>query len=141
MTRFIVFRCLAAVLTVWLASMVVFAMVRAAPGDIIEMMMGQMGSSEGEAALRRFFGLDQPVYVQYLDWLGRVVTGDSHLDHLSWYQPIRRGDQVKQGQAGVFKQIGRIGAADADSQIRGVVQKGVAFFHRYQIVDRRCELN
>ncbi len=76
MTRFIVFRCLAAVLTVWLASMVVFAMVRAAPGDIIEMMMGQMGSSEGEAALRRFFGLDQPVYVQYFDWLGRVVTGD-----------------------------------------------------------------
>ncbi|MDN2564854.1 ABC transporter permease [Aquibium sp. A9E412] len=76
MARFLLWRSAAALVTMLLASIVVFAMVRAVPGDIVETMMGQMGSSEGEAALRRFFGLDQPVHVQYLDWLGRVVTGD-----------------------------------------------------------------
>lgn len=76
MSRFIAYRVLAAVLTMWLASIVVFAMVRAVPGDIVQTMMGQMGSSEGEARLRSFFGLDQPVYVQYIDWLGRIVVGD-----------------------------------------------------------------
>ncbi|MBW3096009.1 ABC transporter permease [Pseudohoeflea coraliihabitans] len=83
MRRFLLFRILASALTLLLASLAVFLMVRAVPGSIVETMMGQMGSTEGEAALRRFFGLDQPVYMQYIDWLSRVLTGDFGV---SWRQ-------------------------------------------------------
>ena len=31
---------------------------------------------EEEAALRRQYGLDQPIYIQYLKWLGKIVRGD-----------------------------------------------------------------
>ena len=76
MGPFVLRRLTASIVTLFLASIVVFAMVRAVPGDIVEQMMGQLGGSEGEAVLRRFFGLDEPVHVQYLDWLGRVLRGD-----------------------------------------------------------------
>ncbi|MCG8354360.1 MAG: ABC transporter permease [Kiloniellales bacterium] len=76
MGPFVLRRLAASLITLFLASIVVFAMVRAVPGDIVEQMMGQLGGSEGEAVLRRFFGLDEPVHIQYLDWLGRVLRGD-----------------------------------------------------------------
>lgn len=76
MGPFVLRRLTASIVTLFLASIVVFAMVRAVPGDIVEQMMGQLGGSEGEAVLRRFFGLDEPVHAQYLDWLGRVLRGD-----------------------------------------------------------------
>jgi peptide/nickel transport system permease protein len=76
MARYLVYRLLAAVLTLWLASMVVFMLVRSIPGDIVQIMMGQAGSSGSEASLRQFFGLDQPVWIQYLHWLGRIAVGD-----------------------------------------------------------------
>ncbi len=76
MGAFVLRRLAASLITLFLASIVVFAMVRAVPGDIVEQMMGQLGGSEGEAVLRRFFGLDEPIHIQYLDWLGRVLRGD-----------------------------------------------------------------
>jgi peptide/nickel transport system permease protein len=76
MARYLLYRLLAAVLTLWLASMVVFMLVRSIPGDIVQIMMGQTGSSGSEASLRQFFGLDQPVWIQYLHWLGRIAVGD-----------------------------------------------------------------
>ena len=76
MVRFVARRLAASLVTLILASIVVFAMVRAVPGDIVEQMLGQLGGTEGEATLRRFFGLDQPIYLQYLAWLGGAVQGD-----------------------------------------------------------------
>ncbi|MEZ5593660.1 MAG: hypothetical protein R3F53_24310 [Gammaproteobacteria bacterium] len=77
MSGFLVRRLLASLLTALLASMVVFAIVRTVPGDIVMQMMGQSSDDpRAEAALRAFFGLDQPLYRQYLDWLWRVLQGD-----------------------------------------------------------------
>lgn len=66
----------ASVLTALLASMLVFLLVRLVPGDVVAQMMGQAGGETAERALREFFGLDQPIYVQYFTWLSQVLQGD-----------------------------------------------------------------
>lgn len=63
-------------LTALVASMLVFLLVRLVPGDVVAQMMGQAGGEQAAGAMRQFFGLDQPVYMQYASWLGRVLQGD-----------------------------------------------------------------
>jgi peptide/nickel transport system permease protein len=72
-------------LTLLGVSLLVFWMVRLIPGTVVEQLLGQaaIGSPEVLAAFRRFFGLDQPLYVQYLDWLGGVLRGDFGASWLS----------------------------------------------------------
>ncbi len=65
-------------LTLLGVSLLVFAMVRLIPGTVVEQLLGQaaMGSPEVTASFRRFFGLDQPLHVQYLGWVGGILRGD-----------------------------------------------------------------
>ncbi len=60
------------------SSVLIFVMVRLIPGDIVDVIMGTEGSATPEvrATIRRMFGLDQPIYVQYFAWLGSVLRGD-----------------------------------------------------------------
>lgn len=62
--------------TALLASIAVFLLVHAVPGDVVGQMMGQAGDPTAEQAMRAFFGLDRPLYTQYLSWLGHVLSGD-----------------------------------------------------------------
>tara|TARA_Y100001934_G_scaffold116418_1_gene142485 strand:+ start:14134 stop:15084 length:951 start_codon:yes stop_codon:yes gene_type:complete len=59
-------------------TVVVFTFVQLLPGDIIDTMIGEEDVEDPEvrAALEKEFGLDQPVYVQYVKWLGRAVQGE-----------------------------------------------------------------
>lgn len=66
----------ASLVTALLASILVFLLVRLVPGDVVAQMMGQAGSAEAERSLRNFFGLDRPIYVQYLAWIADVLRGD-----------------------------------------------------------------
>ena len=56
----------------------VFLLVRLIPGTVVDQMVGTEGaySEESMRALRSFFGLDQPIYVQYVRWLGTLLRGD-----------------------------------------------------------------
>lgn len=76
MGAYIAKRLAALVVTALLTSVVVFLLVRSVPGDVVGQMLGQTSDPVAAGALREFFGLDQPVWQQYLGWLGRVVTGD-----------------------------------------------------------------
>lgn len=78
MTRLVVVRIAQALLTVVLASMVVFLGVHALPGDPALSVAGQEGARDPELleAIRAEYGLDQPLPVQYLAWAGHVVRGD-----------------------------------------------------------------
>ena len=58
------------------ASIIVFAMVHLAPGDPIAAVLPVDASREQVEAIKKAYGFDQPLPVQYLKWLGRVVTGD-----------------------------------------------------------------
>lgn len=86
MLRFLVSRLSGALLAAVLSSLVVFVLMRAVPGDIVAQMLGQAGDATAGAALRSFFGLDRPIHVQFLDWLGQLLQGDLGR---SWYQGKR----------------------------------------------------
>ncbi len=76
MGRYLIKRLAASLLTALLASMLVFMLVRLVPGDVVAQMMGQAGGETAAGAMREFFGLDQPIYVQYFRWLMQVLQGD-----------------------------------------------------------------
>jgi peptide/nickel transport system permease protein len=70
-------RILTGVLVLWAAVTLSFISVYLAPGDIVSLLMGeQVHTPAIEAAIRAEWGLDQPLYLQYLHYLWRVLHGD-----------------------------------------------------------------
>ncbi len=63
-------------LTVLLASLLVFGMVAALPGDPALVILGDKGTPDQLQALRAYLGLDQPVFIQYIGWIERILHGD-----------------------------------------------------------------
>jgi peptide/nickel transport system permease protein/oligopeptide transport system permease protein len=57
-------------------SLLLFLMLRLLPGDPAQVLAGQMASPEDIAAIRTQLGLDRPIHVQYLAFLGRLVRFD-----------------------------------------------------------------
>jgi peptide/nickel transport system permease protein len=57
-------------------SVLVFVMIRLIPGDVVDSILGADTKPEVRAELRQLFGLDEPMYLQYLRWLGGVLHGD-----------------------------------------------------------------
>jgi len=58
-------------------SIIAFAFIRMLPGDPVQLMAGErVISAERHAELSRQLGFDRPIHVQYLDYLGGIVTGD-----------------------------------------------------------------
>jgi peptide/nickel transport system permease protein len=76
MTRYIVHRLLATIPVLFLVSVVVFSLINLVPGDPALVMAGAEAGKETVEALRKQMGLDRPMIVRYLLWLGRVVRGD-----------------------------------------------------------------
>jgi peptide/nickel transport system permease protein len=54
----------------------VFALIHLTPGDPIDAMMAESVDATAKATLRRELGLDQPIHVQYVSWMGRLLQGD-----------------------------------------------------------------
>lgn len=70
-------RLASAVLVLWSVVTLSFLAVQLAPGDIVGMLIGQQSSTpEIVAAVKQQWGLDQPLYLQYLHYLWRVLHGD-----------------------------------------------------------------
>ena len=76
MWAFVARRFLLAVPTLLGASVIVFAMVHLAPGDPIAAVMPGDASQAEIEAVKRAYGFDAPLPVQYARWLGRVAQGD-----------------------------------------------------------------
>jgi peptide/nickel transport system permease protein len=76
MANYFAKRLSASIFTALLASIVIFLLVRSVPGDVVGQMLGQTSDPVAAKALREFFGLDQPVWQQYLGWLGHILTAD-----------------------------------------------------------------
>jgi peptide/nickel transport system permease protein len=62
--------------TLLFVSALAFIAVRVLPGDPALLIMGPEGNPEATARLRTALGLDRPIPVQYLEWLGGAVRGD-----------------------------------------------------------------
>jgi ABC-type dipeptide/oligopeptide/nickel transport system permease component len=76
MPRYIARRLLLAVPTLLMVLTVVFVLIRIVPGDPALTILGDQASQEAIRELRTRIGLDQPLYVQYADFLGHAIRGD-----------------------------------------------------------------
>jgi len=76
LTRFVFNRLLALVPTVLGISVLTFLMIHLIPGDPAEMMLGERASEQALKEVREQLGLDQPLYVQYGRFMGRLLKGD-----------------------------------------------------------------
>lgn len=76
--RTVLLRVLGMLLVVWGAATLAFLTLRLVPGDPVDVMLGVQGQVNPavKAGIRADLGLDQPVIVQYLDYLGRLLRGD-----------------------------------------------------------------
>jgi peptide/nickel transport system permease protein len=92
MIRFVLQRLLLLPLLLVVFSILVFVIVEAPPGDFLTSYIATLASSgssigaEHVEALRRQYGLDQPIWVQYLKWVGNLLQGDLGLS-LEYQRP------------------------------------------------------
>lgn len=82
MLAYLLRRLLLAAVTIWAITVVTFVIIQLPPGDFVDAYVAQsaaMGSAitmEEAAALRQAYGLDQPLLVQYVKWLGLISRGE-----------------------------------------------------------------
>lgn len=76
MLKFALSRLLSAIPTLFIVSVAVFGLVRLIPGDPASLMLGDLADADTLAAARKSMGLDQPVPLQFVIWLGNVIQGD-----------------------------------------------------------------
>lgn len=82
-------------------SVLTFIIIRLPPGDFVDAYIANLAASgstvsmEQAEAMRRDYGLDQPVPVQYLRWIGRVLEGDFGVS-MVWRRPVTEviGDRL-----------------------------------------------
>jgi peptide/nickel transport system permease protein len=89
MLEFLSRRLAAALVTLVLATVVVFAVVEILPGDPALVMLGTDARPDTLAALRAKYGFDQPLPVRYLAWIGGLLTFDLGNSH-AYGTPVSR---------------------------------------------------
>ncbi|MFT4699360.1 MAG: peptide/nickel transport system permease protein [Yoonia sp.] len=76
MTRYILGRLVSLVISLIVASVVIFAVIEIAPGDPVSFMLGINAQPETVAALRAELGLDVSKVERYFNWITGMLTGD-----------------------------------------------------------------
>lgn len=78
MQRYLATRLLALIPVLLGILAVVFLLIRLIPGDAVQLFLGTQVEMTPEqmAELRRFFGVDKPIWAQFVDYLGRILRGD-----------------------------------------------------------------
>ncbi len=93
MIAYIVRRLLLAIVTIWAITVLSFVIIQLPPGDYVTSYIASMSASgigvtEAEAqALRIQYGLDQPIYVQYIKWMGLIAQGHFGMA-IEWGRPV-----------------------------------------------------
>ncbi len=76
MARYILRRFASILLIIFFASIIIFTVTQFLPGDVAQLVLGQFATEEAIANLRDEYGLNNPFYIQYLDWAVNFVQGD-----------------------------------------------------------------
>jgi len=90
---FLIRRVLMAIVTLWAVTVLSFVIIQLPPGDYVTSYIAQMSLSGGivtEAevtALRLQYGLDQPIYVQYVKWMQQISHGNFGMA-MEWGRPV-----------------------------------------------------
>src|SRR5438105_13665274 len=82
MLGYLIQRVLLALVTIVVISILSFMIIHLPPGDYVDAYIAQLASSgaivgaEEAANLRHQYGLDQPIYIQYVRWIGLIFQGN-----------------------------------------------------------------
>lgn len=90
MAGYVLKRFIAALPVIFLTTAIVFVLMRLLPGDPVLMLIGDAQgnvSDETIALMRQQQGIDQPIYAQYIAWMGKILTGEFGRSILS-RQPV-----------------------------------------------------
>src|SRR5258707_6931447 len=87
MAGFILRRLLQAIPVMFFSTFLVFMVIHLIPGDAATVLAGPNATPESLAAFRTEMGLDQPLLIQYVVWIGHLLQGDLGRSTLSG-QPI-----------------------------------------------------
>jgi peptide/nickel transport system permease protein len=74
--RYVAKRLVVAIPSLLIATLIVFTLPRLIPGDVVQLMLEEKAYAKDLEELRAKLGLDRPIYIQYFEWLGRVVRAD-----------------------------------------------------------------
>ena len=83
MIRFLVRRIAQSILVLWISSVVVFLLffVGPGPGQVARAFAGRLGTAARIAQIKHELHLDEPLYLQYLHWVGSLLRGDLGNDY------------------------------------------------------------
>jgi peptide/nickel transport system permease protein len=93
MLQYIIKRLLLLPFLLFVFSVFAFLIIQAPPGDFVTAYIAELAMSGSQIdqvqieALREMYGLDQPIHIQYLKWMGRILKGDMGVS-LDWQRPI-----------------------------------------------------
>lgn len=76
LTAFLLRRLVQIPFVLLVVTIIIFSLMRVAPGDPVELMLGIYATPQAVAALRERYHLDRPAHEQYLLWLSRAMRGD-----------------------------------------------------------------
>lgn len=76
MLKYSLNRLLLALPTLLIVAIIVFTIMRLIPGDPAQLMLGDIENPQALARMRAELGLDQPLPVQFMRWIGRLLAGD-----------------------------------------------------------------
>ena len=76
MIRYVLGRLTSLVISLFVASIVIFGVIEVIPGDPAAFMLGVNARPDTIAALRAEMGLDQPLITRYFDWVNGMMQGD-----------------------------------------------------------------
>lgn len=140
MIRFLLFRILYSLVLVLLVLSLTFLVAKLAPGDPLSQYYSPQIDPQFAQRARHQLGLDQPLYVQYVRWLGSFLAGDfgySHIEH----RPVRSilGERVPRTleltllalsiQVVLGFGLGMVSAARRGSRLELALKGGLLFFY------------
>jgi len=94
MLEFIIMRLLRMVPQLFIISIIAFVVIQLPPGDYLEQHLNRLresGRTIDEVEIRRWeetYGLDKPMYVQYLKWIGNIITKFDFGYTFQWNKPV-----------------------------------------------------
>ncbi len=86
--RYVLKKLAALVLTLFIVSLLAFLAFQVISGDPVTQMLGTEATEQAKEELREELGLNRPIPVRYLDWVGGFLTGDLGVSY-SYHMPVR----------------------------------------------------
>lgn len=100
MAQFILRRSTFFLFTLLVTSILIFVLTRVLPGDVARVLLGREASEREVESLREELGLNEPLIVQYVDWMRDLVVGDWGNTFSRPRQPIRDAVLYRLGRSG-----------------------------------------